>query len=181
MRRRCAETARKCERKTRCLYPSPIHLKRGENKRFGLSNSIYLQVRTTAGKHNRKQRVPAGSDHVCVCMDIRINKCTTAWWENIRSLMRSLWHQEIHYETRARGASNTAAISSQFYLLSYSIDALTQLEKSLRLWTGYSDWWRGCRTYITEQWAVEIIRASARSPRATDDDDDDDSPEYITH
>lgn len=44
--------------------------------------------------------------------------------------MGGLWQQEIHYETRSRGASTTATISSQFYLLSYSISPLTQLEMS---------------------------------------------------
>ncbi len=113
MQHRCAETARKYETKTRCLYPSPNHLKERQKRRFVFRKSTSFQVRKTTGKHTRrKQRLPAVTVYGRSCVDMRINECNTAGWQNIRLLMCSLWNQEIHYETWSRVASNTAAISS---------------------------------------------------------------------
>lgn len=56
------------------------------------------------------------------------------WWENIRLLMRSLWDQEIHYETRSRGCfqhcSHFLPVSS-FKLQHKASNAIREIGKAL--------------------------------------------------
>lgn len=67
-------------------------------------NWISARVRATGGP-NRRADNSIRLLRARWSVDSGINECSTAWWENIRSLMRRLWHQEIHYETLSRGAS----------------------------------------------------------------------------
>lgn len=61
-----------------------------------------------------------------------------------------LWHQEIHNETRSRGAFNTAAISSLFELQHQTYNGIREVAETLNRMQQWMEW-ESLQTYHTEQ------------------------------